>query len=149
MGMIGSDTNMTLHMTAQATLEGYDKVISDLKSGEVTDEGDDSTLASIASLGGGTEFTAFGYSKYSYDKLLESVNCDVVTDTWGYGKSARLIDTYDATQNVMTQLYGEGTADYSASVAGYEAAAEKMKEALVGFVEKEVAGMNKVTEILK
>lgn len=80
---------------------------------------------------------------------MESVNCDVVTDTWGYGKSARLIDTYDATQNVMTQLYGEGTADYSASVAGYEAAAEKMKEALVGFVEKEVAGMNKVTEILK
>ena len=120
-----------------------------MKAGKVTDEGDDCTLATIAGIGGGTEFTAFGYSKYSYDKLLEAVNCDVVKDTWGYGKSVRLQDTYEATQNVLAQLYGEGKADYSASIEGYEAAAEKVKAELVTSLEKEIAGMEKAAQLFK
>lgn len=149
MGIIGSDTTMALHITAQSTLDGYSKVVDDMKSGKVTDEGDDSTLAVMAGLGGGTEFTAFGYSHYSYEKLLESVNCDVVQDTWGFGKSVRLNDTYEATQNALAQLYGEGEADYSASIAGYEASAELVKAELVKALEKEIAGMEKVSGILQ
>ena len=120
-----------------------------MKSGEVTDEGEDCTLAAMAGIGGGTEYTAFGYSKYSYDKLLESVNCDVVKDTWGEGKSVRLYDTYDATQNVLAQLYADGKADYSASVESYEAAAAKVKTELVKFIEQETAGMEKAAAVLK
>ena len=149
MGIIGSDSSMALHVTAQNTLDCYSKAIEDMKAGKVTDEGDDCTLATIAGIGGGTEFTAFGYSKYSYDKLLEAVNCDVVKDTWGYGKSVRLQDTYEATQNVLAQLYGEGKADYSASIEGYEAAAEKVKAELVTSLEKEIAGMEKAAQLFK
>ncbi len=149
MGIIGSDTYMALHVTAQNTLDGYSRVIEDMKSGEVTDEGEDCTLAAMAGIGGGTEYTAFGYSKYSYDKLLESVNCDVVKDTWGEGKSVRLYDTYDATQNVLAQLYADGKADYSASVESYEAAAAKVKTELVKFIEQETAGMEKAAAVLK
>lgn len=149
MGIIGSDTDMALHVTAQSTLDCYSKVIEDLKSGKVTDEGEDSTLAAMAGIGGGTEYTAFGYSKYSYDKLLAAVNCDVVKDTWGEGKSVRLEDTYAATQNVLAQLYGDGEADYTASIESYEAAAETVTAALVSSLEKEIAGMAKAAEVLK
>lgn len=149
MGIIGSDTNMALHVTAQSTLDCYGKVIEDLKSDKVTDEGDDCTLAALAGIGGGSEYTAFGYSKYSYDKLQESINCDVVKDTWGYGKAARVQDTYAATQNVLAQLYGEGEADYSASIESYEAASEKVNEELLAYLQKEIAGMAKAVEILK
>lgn len=149
MGIMGSDTDMALHATAQRTLDCYSKVIADLKSGEVTDDGEDCTLAVMAGIGGGTEYVAFGYSKYSYDKLLEAANCDVVDDTWGAGKSARINDTYAATQNVLAQLYGGGKADYSASIADYEKATAKVKKELVAFLKKENAGMEKVAEILK
>ena len=149
MGIVGSDTYMALHTTAKDTLDLYGAVIADLESGEVTDEGEECTLAAMAAISGYSEYTAFGYSKYSYDKLQESINCDVVTDTWGYGKSARVQDTYDATRNVLAQLYGEGTPDYSASIEGYKAAAESVNAELVTFLQKEIAGMAKVAEILK
>lgn len=149
MGIIGSDTNMAIHITAQSMLDGYSKVISDLKSGKVTDEGDDCTLAAMAGIGGGTEYTAFNYSKFAYDKLQESVNCDVIKDTWGEGKSARVKDTYAATQNVLAQFSGKGKADYSESIKAYEKAVEKTTAELVAYLQQEIAGMTKVAEILK
>ncbi len=149
MGIIGSDTNMALHITAQSSLDGYSRVIGDMKDGNVTADGKDPTLAALAGIGGGSEYTAFNYSKYSYDKLQESINCDVVTDTWGYGKAARVQDTYAATQNVLAQLEAGDAADYTASIEAYETAAEKVNAELLAFLQKEIAGMAKVAEILK
>jgi len=148
MGMIGSDTYMTLHTTAQSTLDAYSSVISDMESGEVTDDSDDCTLATMATIGGYTGYTAFSYSEYSYDRLLEAVNCDVVTDTWGYGKSARVIDDYDAIQEVLAQLYGEGDADYSSAIAQLEESSETMTEQLVKYVKQEVAGVAEAASVL-
>lgn len=149
MGMIGSDTNMALHITAQSSLDAYAAVLADLESGEVTDEGDDCTLATMAGIGGGTAYTAFGYSTYSYDKLLEAVNCDVVTDVWNYGKSAVVQDDYEAIQNVFSQFYGEGKADYSASIEAFTASSDAVKAELVTYLEKEIAGIAKAAELLK
>lgn len=149
MGVIGSDTDMALHITAQSSLDAYSAVLADLESGEVTDEGDDCTLAVMAGIGGGTAYAAYGYSAYSYDKLLESVNCDKVTDVWSYGKSAKVYNDYEAVQNVLAQLYSEGKADYSESVSGFNDSSDALKAELVTYLEKEIAGMAKAAELLK
>lgn len=148
MGMMGSDTYMTLHMTAQSNLDIYSKVIADLESGKVTDEGDDCTLAVMAGLGGGTGYVAYVSGEFAYNKLLNSVNCVNTTDVWNYGKAAATLSDYASIQNVFAQLYGEGEADYSASIAGFKANEATMKTELVNYLNKEIAGMAKVTQIL-
>lgn len=149
MGITGSETNMALHMTAQGDLDLYDSVIADLKSGEVTDDSEESTLAVMAGIGGGTAYTAFVSSEFTYDKLLDCVNCVNTTDVWNYGKSANLISDYDSIQSVFEQFYGGGKPDYSEAIAGFTASSDHMKAEMVKYLEKEIAGMAKVAEILK
>ena len=148
MGIIGSDTNMAYHVTASATMDGYASVIKDLEAGKVTTDGEDCTLARIAGLGGFSEFTAMGFSKYSYDSLQASINCDEVTDTWGFEKAVKVRDTYDATANVMAQMEADNP-DYSSSISIYQAAYDEMQADLVAALEKEIAGMQAVTETYK
>ena len=145
MGIIGSDTDMAYHTTAMATMDGYASVIADLEKEEVSTEGEDCTLARIAGLGGGSEFTAFGFSKYSYDKLHAAINCDEVDDTWGFNKAVPVRDTYDATVDVLSQI-GEDNVDYSSSIEIYQTAYDEMQTDFVATLEKEIAGMNKVTK---
>ena len=145
MGIIGSDTDMAFHTTAVASMEGYASVIADLEAGKVTDKGEDCTLARMAGIGGGSEFVAFGFSKYSYDNLHKAINCDEVTDTWGFAKAVTLCDTYDATANVLAQM-GEDYQDYSSSIAGYQAAYDETQGLLIYALEKEITGMQQVAE---
>lgn len=148
MGIIGSDTDMAYHVTASSILDGYSSVMADLEKGEVTTEGEDCTLARIAGLGGGSEFTGMEFSKFTYDHLQTAINCDEVTDTWGFGKSVTLRDTYDATQGVLAQL-GEDTPDFSSSIELYQAAYDEVQADLVAALEKEIAGMKKVARTYK
>lgn len=149
MGLIGSDSSVALNVTATSTLAGYDSVIADMKANKVTGDGKDCTLATMAGLGGGSEYTAFSFSKYSYDKLLESVNCDYIKDTWGYGKSVKVNDTYDATNYVFNTFAAGEKADYTNAIAIYEDSAKSMKAELATVLEKENDGMQKVVEILQ
>ena len=149
MGIIGSDTDMAYHVTASSTLEGYASVIADLEKGEVSTEGEDCTLARIAALGGYSEFTGMEFSKFTYDHLQAAINCDEVTDTWGFGKSVRVRDTYDATQGVLAQLGEESNADFTSSIELYQAAYDEVQADLVAALEKEIAGMKKVARTYK
>ena len=148
MGIIGSDTDMAFHVTATATMDGYASVIEDLQAGVVTDEGEDCTLARMAGLAGGSEFVAFGFSKYTYDSLQAAINCDEVTDTWGFAKAVTVQDTYDATVDVLSQM-GEDTFDFSSSIAGYQNAYDELQSLLVDALQKEIAGMQQVAETYK
>ena len=151
MGIIGSDTNMALHTTAIATMGAIQAVLPDLESGKVTTEPmDDCTLATIASMNGMAEFTAFGFSKFSYDELQKSINCteEHIQDTWGCGKAVPVVDTYAATVNVLAQL-GEETPDYSDSITGYKAAYNTLQGDLVTVLEKEVEGLDEAAKLLK
>ena len=147
MGIIGSDTDMAYHITATATMDNYASVIEDMKAGKVTTDGEDCTLARVAGIGGGSEFTAMGCSKFSYDSLQRAINCDEVSDTWGYNKSVKVIDTYDATQNIFAQLEAGDKADYSKTIEAYQAAYDTLQGELKSAVEKEIEGMKKVAEI--
>ena len=149
MGIIGSDTYMTLHTTAVASMAAIDSVISDLESGKVTDDSDDCTLARIASINGMSEFAAFGFSKPVYDELQASINCTHVKDTWGYDKAAPVVDTYEATTNVLYQLYETKKPDYSASIAGYKAAYDTLQGDLVRLLTKEIKGLADAGAALK
>ena len=151
MGIIGSDTYMALHTTAIATMGAIQAVLPDLESGNVTTEPmEDCTLATIASMNGMAEFTAFGYSKFSYDELQKSINCteEHIQDTWGYNKAVPVVDTYDATVNVLAQLEEE-TPDYSASIDGYKAAYDKLQGDLVTVLDKEVNGLDTAAKQLQ
>ena len=151
MGIIGSDTYMALHTTAVASMGAIQAVLPDLESGNVTTEPmDDCTLATIASLNGMAEFTAFSYSKFSYDELQKSINCtdEHIQDTWGYNKAVPVVDTYAATTNVLAQLEEE-TPDYSASIDGYKAAYAELQTNLVSVLGKEINGFGAAIDDLK
>ena len=90
---------------------------------------------------------AYGFSKYTYDSLQKAINCDEVDDTWGYGKAVRVRDTYDATVNVLAQM-GEADPDYTSSMEIFQATYDEVQVDFVAALEKEIAGMNKVTKTL-
>ena len=142
---------MALHTTAVASMGAIQAVLPDLESGNVTTEPmDDCTLATIASLNGMAEFTAFSYSKFSYDELQKSINCtdEHIQDTWGYNKAVPVVDTYAATTNVLAQLEEE-TPDYSASIDGYKAAYAELQTNLVSVLGKEINGFGAAIDDLK
>lgn len=151
MGIIGSDTYMTLHTTATASMGAIQAAIADMEAGNVTDDGDECTLATIASINGMSEFVAFGYSKFSYDELQRSINCTTehIQDTWGYNKAVPVIDLYDATANVLAQLYGEETPKYSDSIAAYKEGYNTLQKGLLTVLDKEVNGLDSATKAIQ
>ena len=147
MGIIGSDSSMALHITAESTMAGYQQVIADLQKGNVNP---DETFPTLAGLNGGAEYVAFFYSKNSYDSLLRSINCDVVTDTWGYNKQAPVINTYAATNSVVGQvLDGVKNPDFTEAIAAYQDAYGKMQGELVKILNKEIKGLDDAAKALQ
>lgn len=151
MGIIGSDTYMTLHTTAVASMGAIQTAVADMQAGKVTDDGDECTLATIASINGMSEFVAFGYSKFSYDELQASINCtnEHIQDTWGYNKAVPVVDLCDATQNVLYQLYEAETPNYDESITAYNNAYNTLQEGLVTVLTQEVQGLDDAAKLLK
>ncbi|MBQ9014935.1 MAG: M28 family peptidase [Firmicutes bacterium] len=145
MGIINSDTYMALHTTAIASMGPLQAALADLKEGKVTTEPmEDCTLATIAGINGGMEFVAYSFSKFTYDELQASIDCDTehIQDTWGYNKAVSTVDLYEATTAIFPQLEEENP-DYSQTIAGYEAAYETFQNELVEVLLKEIDGFAK------
>ena len=152
MGIVGSDTYMTRHATALASMDPLQSALADLKAGKVTTDPEDPncTLATIAGINGSMEFVAYSFSKFTYDELQASIDCDNdhTKDTWGYDRAVPTVDLYEATTAIFPQLEAEKP-DYSVTIQGYEAAYGTFQGELVKAVKQEISGLEQAANDLK